>query len=337
MSDADSRRLIVTPGDPAGIGPEVVLRALPAFAAASTATIALIGPDSLWERAADRLGLPGPAATGIEIIPPHEPERFDEKLIARVLFAGRILEESATLALAALETAVALALDSPARTGVVTGPVHKKALHNIGFSEPGQTEWFASCCGAEPLMLLAGGSLRVALITTHLPLRAVASDLTQDVTVEKLEILHTGLRERFGVAEPRIAVLALNPHGGIDAEEGEEERTILRPAIQTARTTGIEAAGPFSADAFFGRKNWRDYDAVLAPYHDQGLIPVKTEAAGAGVNVTLGLPIVRTSPDHGTAFAIAGQGEADARATLAALRLGAALLRGEGAACRLNS
>jgi 4-hydroxythreonine-4-phosphate dehydrogenase len=186
-------------------------------------------------------------------------------------------------------------------------------------------------------MLLVGGALRVALITTHLPLRSVAAELTREMTAEKLEILHAALQQRFGVPEPRIAVLALNPHGGIDAEEGEEERLILGPAIHEARSTGIEAEGPFSADAFFGRRSWQDYDAVLAPYHDQGLIPVKTEAAGAGVNVTLGLPIVRTSPDHGTAFAIAGEGGADPRATTAALRLGEALLRGEGAACNLNS
>jgi 4-hydroxythreonine-4-phosphate dehydrogenase len=334
MTGTGPRRLIVTSGDPAGIGPEVVLRALPAVAGGKGPSLSLTGPELLWETAADRLGLPAPAGLGIEVLPPTDPARFDEALISRVLFAGRPEEDSAALALSALEAAVEQAMASPSDTGVVTGPVHKGSLHGIGFTEPGQTEWFARCCGGEPLMLLVGGGLRVALITTHLPLREVAAELSLELTRARIGILHHDLRHRFGVAEPRIALLALNPHGGTEAEEGEEESRILRPAIASAREEGIEVAGPFSADAFFGWRNWQDYDAVLAPYHDQGLIPVKAEAGGAGVNVTLGLPIVRTSPDHGTAFAIAGAGNADPRATINAIRLGAALLEGRGATCR---
>jgi len=326
-----ARRLVITPGDPAGIGPEVVLRALPELIGETGASLSLVGPERLWEAAAERLGLPSPLGEGIECVPIEESGRFNDELIEHLLFSGRVSTDSAALALAALETGEAVARSSPADTAIVTGPVHKGALHTLGFTEPGQTEWFAHRCGAEPLMMLIGGRLRAAVLTTHLPLREVAAALNRDLVRAKLTILDDALRRLFGLSEPRIALLALNPHGGQAAEEGEEEQLILRPAVEEARAAGIGAAGPFSADAFFGRRAWEKYDAVLAPYHDQGLIPVKIEAAGAGVNLTLGLPIIRTSPDHGTAFDIAGRGQADARATIAAGRLAAALLRGEGA------
>jgi 4-hydroxythreonine-4-phosphate dehydrogenase len=145
--------------------------------------------------------------------------------------------------------------------------------------------------------------------------------------VKRLDVLTRGLSGRFGITRPSIALLALNPHGGIDGERGREERDLLEPAILTAREAGIDVSGPFSADAFFGNRRWTDFDAVMAAYHDQGLIPVKMEAAGAGVNLTLGLPVVRTSPDHGTAFDIAGSGTASPAATIAAARMAEQLLK----------
>ncbi len=332
MTAAPARRLILTPGDPAGIGPEVVLRALPDLVGVENITILLAGPPRLWETAAERLALPDPAARGVSCLPAPESVGDDTCAVGSLLFSGTGSAESAAVAMAALEEAATAALASPGDTAIVTGPVSKRALHCLGITAPGQTEWFADRCGGvTPLMLLVGGRLRVALITTHLPVREVAAGLTISGVHEKLRILDRGLRLRFGVPEPRIALLALNPHGGSGGEEGEEERLILHPARDAAVAEGMAVEGPFSADAFFGRRSWRAYDAVLAPYHDQGLIPVKTEAAGAGVNTTLGLPIVRTSPDHGTAFDIAGRGLADARATVAAGRLAAALLVGEGA------
>jgi 4-hydroxythreonine-4-phosphate dehydrogenase len=174
-------------------------------------------------------------------------------------------------------------------------------------------------------MLLASGALRVALVTTHLPLREVAAAVTAEAVLGKLRHLDASLRQDFGIARPRIAVLGLNPHAGDGGVLGTEERDVLAPALAEAARQGLDASGPHPADAFFGRRGYERHDAVLAMYHDQGLAPFKALAQGAGVNVTLGLPIVRTSPDHGTAFDIAGQGLADPASFLAAAHLAADL------------
>jgi 4-hydroxythreonine-4-phosphate dehydrogenase len=320
-------QLLLTPGDPSGIGPEVVLRAAAVLRESGGIPITLVGPGWLWEAAAERLGLAHPGEMKVELVEP-EPVVM-EHLLPDLLFSGRSQPEGARLALQCLERAADLLEASPRAAAVVTGPVSKRGLHDAGLEVPGQTEWFAHRFGVSiPVMMLVGGRLKVALLTTHLPLSRVAAALDPEGIMARLRVLAGDLIERFGIDSPRIALLALNPHGGLDGEPGKEERDLIEPALEKARDQGLDVAGPFSADAFFGRRQWEHFDAVVAPYHDQGLIPVKMEAAGAGVNVTLGLPVVRTSPDHGTAFDIAGTGTASAAATVAAARLAEQLLRG---------
>ena len=332
MTGAGDIRLLLTVGDPAGIGPEIVLKALLQLSAEDLGKVGVISPPLLLELAADRFNLPLPAEPGFRVIPPDSIQSEDEDAMEEVLFCGRNRIESARIALAGLETGVRLVAENPGRRAIVTGPVNKQALYDAGMNTPGLTEWLARKFDTQvPLMLLVGGGLRVAVATTHIPIREVASALNVEGMVDRLEVLKQGLQQRFGILDPRIALLALNPHGGEGAEAGLEEREILEPALQEALSKGINADGIFSADAFFGRRLWENYDAVLAPYHDQGLTAVKVEAGGMGVNVTLGLPIVRTSPDHGTAFDIAGKGIAEEGAMVAAVRLADRLLDGQGA------
>ncbi len=325
-------RILFTLGDPAGIGPEVVLKALLPLRLGGLDDLAVVGPARLWERAARKLSLLPPSAQEVEVIEPEGSGKMSDEELGELLFSGEVSAAAGEMALASIETAAGMAAEDPEGTAMVTAPISKLAIREAGADVPGHTEWLAERFDVPvPVMLLVGGDLRVAVSTTHLPIREVASSLDPDTLVRQLETLHRDLETRFGVPGPRIAMLALNPHGGADGEPDREEEEILLPALGRAREKGIQVEGLFSADGFFGRRRWRSFQAVLAPYHDQGLIPVKMEAAGAGVNVTLGLPIVRTSPDHGTAFDIVGGGVASEDAILAAARLAAVLLEGRGA------
>ena len=195
--------------------------------------------------------------------------------------------------------------------GVVTAPIHKKNVQSADFNYTGHTPFFKDAAGAtDVLMLLYAENLRVALVTEHLPVQEVARSITKGAILSKLNLLHQTLRRDFGIDKPKIAVLGLNPHAGDEGLIGNEEDTIIKPAIKEAKHNML-VFGPFSADAFFARRSYNQFDAVLAMYHDQGLIPFKTIAMGEGVNYTAGLPFVRTSPDHGTAFDIAGKNIAD--------------------------
>ena len=291
-------RLAVTLGDPRGIGPEVVDRALRAGALAADLT--LVGPDDQIARIpADRrvgVGLwgGGDGATGATS-PPE--------------LAGR-------LAARAVERAVELVRAGEA-DAIVTGPVHKHALHLAGFRYPGLTEMLAHLAGdVEVAMMLATGALRVVLVTTHVALRDVPELITVERVVRSGKIARHALGEWWGIAEPRLAVCALNPHAGESGLFGDEEERVLRPA---ARALG--ATGPLPADTVFVRALKGEFDAVLAPYHDVGMTAVKVAGFGKGVNVTLGLPFPRVAPDHGTALDIAGRGIADAGSMRAALEL----------------
>jgi 4-hydroxythreonine-4-phosphate dehydrogenase len=280
-------RIGITLGDAAGIGPEIVRAAL----------------------ASDRL-------------PPHA----ELHLIGNATEAspGRPTPATARAALAALEESVQLArrgdLDA-----VVTGPIHKARMYEIGFNFPGQTEFFAARCEVENYaMLLTGGSLTVALVTTHVPLAAVASSLRTSEIVRVGHLLMQHLSRR-GVAAPRVAVAGLNPHAGESGALGREEIDIITPAVAELNGSGAFCEGPFSPDTVFHRAVAGEFHAVLCMYHDQGLIPLKLHAFDEGVNVTLGLPFPRTSPDHGTAFEIAGKGIARADSMIAAIKLAAEL------------
>lgn len=278
----------ITTGDPAGIGPEVIRAAL----------------------ASDHL----PAGFRYEVIGPmcgHAP--------------GQATEAGARAAADALESAAAK-LTSGAWAAVVTGPVSKQALHQVGYPFPGQTEFFAARAGIENFaMCLTGGPLTVALVTAHVPLVQVAPLLCQSEIVRVGQLLADFLR-RTGRCCPRIAVAGLNPHAGEGGDLGREEIGTIAPAVTTLRATG-DFSGPYPPDTVFHRAASGEFDGVLCMYHDQGLIPLKLLAFDSGVNVTLGLPFVRTSPDHGTAFSIAGKGAARPDSMIAAIQLAARLLR----------
>jgi 4-hydroxythreonine-4-phosphate dehydrogenase len=211
---------------------------------------------------------------------------------------------------------------------VITNPIAKSVLYDAGFAHPGHTEFLGTLANdfwpseaAEPVMMIAAPQLRVVPVTIHVPLKDVPSLLTTDKIVACARIVHAALKRDFGIDAPRLALAGLNPHAGEDSALGLEDRDIVRPAVEQLRSEGIDATGPYAADTMFHEAARKTYDAALAMYHDQGLIPIKTLAFDEGVNVTLGLPFVRTSPDHGTAFAIAGKGVASASSLKAALKL----------------
>lgn len=290
-------RLAVTLGDPRGIGPEIVRAAL---AAPLPATITAVGPEDLL---AD---LPVTRKVGVGRWEGGSGEGTDR---TRVMKAGKLAGH-------AIETAARLARDGEV-DAIVTAPIEKRACHLAGFTYPGHTEWLGALAGGgEPVMMLASEKLRVVLVTTHLPLRDVPVVLTTDKIVRVGRTTLTALKERFGIAAPRLALCALNPHAGEGGLFGDEEERILRPAARQ-----LEAAGPLPADTVFVRALRGEFDAVLAPYHDVGMTAIKVASFGEGVNITLGLPYVRTSPDHGTAFDIAGTGKADAGSMRKALEL----------------
>jgi 4-hydroxythreonine-4-phosphate dehydrogenase len=242
--------------------------------------------------------------------------------------------EGARLAHDSLKWATAIAREGLA-AGLVTGPVAKARLAEVGFAHPGQTEFVAYACGIDPadaVMMLAGPSLCTVPITVHIALADVPRLLTPDLIERRGAIVAQALRRDFGIAAPRIAVAALNPHAGEEGRMGDEDQRIVAPAVAALRARGFDATGPHPADALFAAHRRDTYDAVLCMYHDQALIPLKTLDFDSGVNLTLGLPIVRTSPDHGTAFAIAGTGTASPGAMIAAIRLAGDMARRRGAA-----
>jgi 4-hydroxythreonine-4-phosphate dehydrogenase len=210
-----------------------------------------------------------------------------------------------------LQSAVA-ALKQKQIDGLVTAPIHKKNIQSAEFSFTGHTPYLKNAFGVnDVVMMLCAGDFRVALVTEHVPVGEVAKHITREKIASKLAIIHRSLQKDFGIDKPRIAVLGLNPHAGDEGLIGNEEETIIKPAIKEAKNNNMLVVGPYSADAFFARRQFEKFDAVLAMYHDQGLIPFKALASGDGVNFTAGLPAVRTSPDHGVAFDIAGKDKAD--------------------------
>jgi 4-hydroxythreonine-4-phosphate dehydrogenase len=294
-------RLAVTLGDPRGIGPEIVAAAL---AEGVDADVTLIG-------AKEQIA----AIPATHHIPTGPWHRHDGPARATAVDAGLVTGR-------AVERAARLALDGDV-DAIVTGPAEKHALHLAGFPFPGHTEWLAHLAGnVDVAMMLASDRLRVVLVTTHVPFRDVPLLLTADRIVRIGEVTRRGLQEWFGIAEPRLALCALNPHAGEQGLFGDEEERVLAPAA-----TRLGAAGPIPADTVFVRALRGEFDAVLAPYHDVGMTAIKVASFGSAVNVTLGLPFVRTSPDHGTALDIAGTGRADASSMRAAITLAIDLAR----------
>lgn len=308
-------RIAVSIGDPNGIGPEVILKALGNEQLREGCRPVVVGSRGVLEHYAARLGLgDGLDRLDVEDVPEGQGFRVEE---------GRVSAAAGALAMAAVSRACALC-SAGAAGAMVTAPISKAAIHLAGYPFPGHTEFLAERLGAERVvMLMAAADLRVALLTTHIPLREVSARVTPGAVLDTITTLHDGLRDDFGVERPRLALLAVNPHAGEGGVIGDEELETLAPALRLARERGMAVSGPHAADAFFGRHRYRAHDAVLACYHDQGLVPFKLLAMGRGVNVTLGLPVVRTSPDHGTAFEIAGRGIADPSSLTRAVMLAA--------------
>jgi len=329
MNASFRKTIAVTIGDVNGIGPEVTLKALSQMEWRRALRVAIIGPDAavrFWQKHL-RLNLSLPPIANLNEWPEDIPAVvLDNEFLPATVQIGRLSLDAGKIAGTALRQAINLAIEKKVHA-IVTAPVNKHALHLAGFHYPGQTELLAAGLGvADFAMMLVADDFRVALVTTHLPLRQVAAAISPDLILRRLRVLQRDLTARFHIAEPRIAVTGLNPHAGEGGLLGEEEQTIISPALQRARDEGIAAEGPFSADALFGRFKKNHFDAHLAMYHDQGLIPLKMFGFGRAVNYTAGLPVIRTSPDHGTAFDIAGKGVAAATSMVAALRLAATLL-----------
>ncbi len=329
--------LAITLGDPAGIGPEVILgawarlrqdhRAPPAF---------VVGGLELLRSTAEALQIDCPI---VAIADPAEAMSASDAGLPVLAepdgrsLPGRCTVDGARLALASLQLGTKFAMSGLA-AGLVTAPIAKSALAAIGWDFPGQTEFLADACGRpwhDAVMMLAGPSLRTVPLTVHVALAAVPGLLSAELIVHKARIVAAGLSRDFGVLRPRLAIAALNPHAGEGGQFGDEDTRIIAPAIAQLQAEGITAFGPVPGDALFTPRARAGYDAALCMYHDQALIPLKALDFDEGVNVTLGLPIIRTSPDHGTAFDIAGQGIADPSAMAAAIRMAAAMAEARAA------
>jgi 4-hydroxythreonine-4-phosphate dehydrogenase len=333
MSAAAGLPLALTIGEPAGIGPDLTLAVWRRRVELDVPAFYLIGDTDFLGRRARALDLDVPFAI---VTPEQASAAFERALPVAPLglpvtaAPGKPDASSAPAAIASIRRAVADVLAGRA-AAVVTNPVAKNVLYRSGFAEPGHTEFLAKLAAqatgkpVQPVMMLWSAELAVVPVTIHLPLRDVVTTLSTDLIVQTGRIVARDLATRFGIARPRIAVAGLNPHAGEEGALGEEDRTIVAPAVKQLRAEGIDAVGPLPADTLFHEKARASYDVAMCMYHDQALIPIKTLAFERAVNVTLGLPFVRTSPDHGTAFDIAGTGRADPSSLVAALALAARL------------
>ncbi len=316
--------LALTMGEPAGIGGELTLRAWLALRATGPVFVALDDPARL-ARLAETFGLDVP----VEIV---ASAAAASAVFARALpvlpvalgtpaHAGRPDPANARATIASIDRAVALAMEG-AVGGIVTNPIQKSNLYDAGFAYPGHTEYLAAKAGDVPVaMLLACPQLRVVPVTIHVALRAAVATLSTDAIVATATLVAKGLRSDFGIARPRLALAGLNPHAGEAGSMGSEDAEIVAPAVARLRAHGIDAVGPLPPDTMFSPRARDGYDVAICMYHDQALIPLKTLDVDGGVNVTMGLPFVRTSPDHGTALDIAGKGLAHPGSLVAALRL----------------
>jgi 4-hydroxythreonine-4-phosphate dehydrogenase len=318
--------IAVSLGDPAGIGPELLAEAWSRREREGLAPFLAVGGAQVLAQAAKRRGIACPVepiadpAEAAEVFARALPVLGREDGVYR---PGEPDRDGAALALASLTQAAGLAVSGRA-DAIVTGPIAKARLAEVGFAHPGQTEFVAQACGVSPenaVMMLAGPSLRTVPLTVHLALSDVPGALTAALIERRGRIVAAALTRDFGLDSPRLALAGLNPHAGEDGRFGDEEQRIIAPALAALRADGIAVTGPHPADALFAPHARGDYDVALCMYHDQALIPLKALDFDNGVNVTLGLPVVRTSPDHGTAFAIAGKRRANPGATIAAIRM----------------
>jgi len=321
--------LAITVGDCNGVGPEVVIRALRSTKVRHSIIPLLVGPQESFSYYARLYGIPfrpirvsatlGTSALSHLWDSGHVPVLEPDGARALKPKPGLLSPFAARMAAQAISTAVNLVQNGSA-AGIVTAPVSKKALHMAGVQYPGQTEMLQQLSGSRRVaMMLVSPVMRIGLATIHIPVRSIHKELTASCLKEKILIIREALQKDWRIPSPRLAVLGLNPHIGEDGDIGKEEQTVIIPVLRTLQRRFENLSGPFPADGFFGQYRPHSYDAIVAMYHDQGLIPLKMTAAGHGVNVSVGLPLVRTSPDHGTGFDIAGKGIADGRSMVEAL------------------
>ncbi len=323
----DLPHLALTAGEPAGIGPDLCIalsqHALPC-------RLSVLGDVEVLRARAARLGTAVDFA-GDDTVPAHRAGRLHVRHIpvAVPVTPGTLDTRNSAHVLALLDAALAGCMSGLYRA-VVTAPVHKGIINDAGFAFTGHTEYLADHSGTQRVvMMLAGGGLRVALATTHLPLRDVADAITPALLDEVIRILHADLQRKFGIVRPRIAIAGLNPHAGESGHLGREEIDIIEPVLERLRDEGLDLVGPQPADTLFSRIRHQPCDAVLAMYHDQGLPVLKYASFGAGVNVTLGLPFIRTSVDHGTALDLAGTGHAEVGSLIAAIEMALEMANGK--------
>lgn len=319
--------LAITMGDPAGVGPEIIAKL---FAQTELPGAVVYGDVPWMMRTVKQLGL------NLPVVPVESPGQVQTTGQMAVLQAcdplpsdtpiGQCSSAAGKAAFQCVERAITDALAGQV-AGLVTAPLNKKAIEMAGFDFPGHTEILAHRCGDVPVaMMLANDAIRTVLVTIHIPLSAVSQTLTVSAELQAIELAHQGCKA-LGIAHPKIAVAGLNPHAGESGKFGDEEARIIEPAIRTAQEQGMNVSGPWPGDTVFGRARQGEFDVVVAQYHDQGLIPVKYLGLDQGVNITIGLPFVRTSVDHGTAFDIAGQGLASPASLDQAVQMAHQLLK----------
>ena len=313
-----TKMLLLTPGEPAGIAPEITQAAWASLR--SQVPFCLIGDaeyfasrGGTYQRVENLSQAAAVFATAIPVL--HRP-------LPAACVAGTLNAKNSPWVIAAIEEAVAMCLAGEA-AGMVTNPIQKEALYDVGFKFQGHTDFLASLanCHGQEVMMLVGADLRAVPVTVHIPLSEVPKALTTVAIVTQGKIVASALQKYFGIARPRIAVTGLNPHAGENGAMGHEDRNIVLPAVLELRAAGISVQGPLPADTAFHPEARSSYDAILCMYHDQALIPAKTLDFHGGVNVTLGLPFIRTSPDHGTALSLAGTGKANPSSLIAAIKL----------------
>lgn len=317
--------IAITMGDFNGIGPEVTLKSLTSPKVQNLFIPLLVGSIDVYDYYAQRLRMKInlkevdtiPTKFSGNSIPVFNIRRFQKPRIKPGILSKEAGEYAGDAIVIAIELCKKKFVD-----GIVTAPVSKEVLHLAGFRYPGQTEMLTELCNTPDFaMMLIADKLRVGLATIHLPLRKVANQITRENLTKKISVIHHSLKNDFYISSPKIAVLGLNPHAGENNYLGKEENNMIIPAIKNSIKKKKNIEGPFPSDGFFGTHAYKNYDAVLAMYHDQGLIPLKMLGFNIGVNYTAGLPIVRTSPDHGTAFDIAGKGIANPSSMIEAIKL----------------
>jgi len=323
--------LVITSGEPAGVGPEITGLAWQALKDDPASCFFLLGDASYWQSRNPALkvvtiGAPEDAAkvfaSGLPVL---------NRPLAHHPRPGVIAPGTAAQVIAAIDEAVDMAF-AGAVSGIVTNPIQKDALYSAGFRHQGHTDYLAHLSArhgtpCQEVMMLVAEGLRAVPVTVHIPLKDVPRQLTGDAIIAQARVTARDLQRFFGIASPRIAFTGLNPHAGENGAMGREEIDIIRPALETLKREGLNVLGPLSADTAFHAEARAQYDAILCMYHDQALIPVKTLDFHGGINVSLGLPFIRTSPDHGTALGIAGQGVANPRSLIAAISLAARMAR----------